>query len=53
MMIDTGNSRSVLASWAEAFYVETLLGYLALFIGTLLGGYHGFAKLKARLKRKP
>jgi hypothetical protein len=41
------------ASWAETFYVETLLGYLALFIGTLLGGYLGFAKLKARLKRKP
>lgn len=40
------------ASWAEAFYVETLLGYLALFIGVLLGGYLGFAKLKARLKKR-
>ena len=40
------------ASWAETFYVETMMGYLALFIGVLLGGYLGFSKLKARIRKR-
>ena len=40
------------ASWAEAFYVETLLGYLAVFFGILLGAAILSGKLKDRIKKR-
>jgi hypothetical protein len=40
------------ASWAETFFVETLFGYLALFIGSLIGAVILYGKLKDRLKRR-